>query len=207
MIHNIYGYMRVSSRDQHEHRQLNELLNYGIPREHIYMDKQSGKDFNRPSYRRLVYEVLAPGDLLVVKSIDRLGRNYKEIIHEWQTITTKVRADIKILDMPLLDTSNHKDLIGTLISDIVLQLLSFIAENERETIRQRQREGIAAAKQRGVKFGRPQAPYPDNFDFIYSQWRKKEITPKEAFQQANLPDYLFYKRARRYESELAKRRR
>lgn len=202
MSHNIYGYMRVSSKDQHEHRQLHELLNFGVPRHCIFMDKLSGKDFNRPSYRRLVYEVLSPGDLLVVKSIDRLGRNYKEIIREWQRITGEIKADIKILDMPLLDTSNHKDLIGTLISDIVLQLLSFIAENERENIRQRQKEGIAAAKRRGVKFGRPKVPYPDNFDVIYEQWRKKEITPKEAFQKANLPDYLFYKRVKRYESEL-----
>lgn len=202
MIQKTYGYMRVSSKDQHEHRQLHELMGYGIPKEHIYMDKLSGKDFNRPSYQHLVYEVLSPGDLLVVKSIDRLGRNYKEIIREWQTITTDIQADIKILDMPLLDTSNHKDLIGTLISDIVLQLLSFIAENERETIRQRQKEGIAAARRRGVKFGRPKVPYPDDFEQIYEQWRKKEITPKEAFQKTNLPDYLFYKRVRRYESEL-----
>lgn len=202
MIHKTYGYMRVSSKDQHEHRQLHELLKNGIPREQIYMDKLSGKDFNRPSYQHLVYNILSPGDLLVVKSIDRLGRNYKEIIREWQTITTEVQADIKILDMPLLDTSNHKDLIGTLISDIVLQLLSFIAENERETIRLRQREGIAAAKRRGVKFGRPKVPYPDNFHIIYEQWKKKEITPQEAFKKADLPDYLFYKRAKRYENEL-----
>ena len=202
MSHNTYGYMRVSSKDQHEHRQLHELLNYGIPGHCIFMDKLSGKDFNRPAYRHLVYEVLSPGDLLVVKSIDRLGRNYKEIIREWQRITGEIKADIKILDMPLRDTSNHKDLIGTLISDIVLQLLSFIAENERENIRQRQKEGIAAAKRRGVKFGRPKVPYPDNFDIIYEQWRKKEITPKEAFQKANLPDYLFYKRVKRYETEL-----
>ena len=199
---NTYGYMRVSSRDQHEHRQLNELLEYGIPREQIHMDKLSGKNFDRPAYQHLVYQTLSPGDLLVVKSIDRLGRNYKEIIREWQTITTELKADIKILDMPLLDTSCHKDLIGTLISDIVLQLLSFIAENERETIRQRQREGIAAAKKRGVKFGRPRSPYPENFHAIYNQWKQKEITPKEAFQKANLPDYLFYKRVRRYEAEL-----
>ena len=202
MSRKIYGYMRVSSKDQHEHRQLNELLDFGIPHECIYMDKLSGKNFNRPSYQHLVYKVMSPGDLLVVKSIDRLGRNYKEIINEWQIITNKLKADIKILDMPLLDTSNHKDLIGTLISDIVLQLLSFIAENERETIRQRQREGIDAAKLRGVKFGRPRVPYPDNFDKVYHQWRTKEITPQEAFQRTNLPDYLFYKRVKRYESEL-----
>lgn len=197
-----YGYMRVSSRDQNEHRQLHELLQFGIRSQHIHMDKLSGKDFNRPSYQRLVYQLLKPGDLLVVKSIDRLGRNYKEILHEWQTITTEIGADIKILDMPLLDTSANKDLIGTLISDIVLQLLSFIAENERNTIRQRQREGIEAAKRRGVKFGRPNTPYPENFDNIYRLWKAKEISPQEAFNRAKLPDYLFYKRAHRYEHEM-----
>lgn len=202
MSRKVYGYMRVSSKDQHEHRQLNELLEFGIPKGHIHMDKLSGKNFDRPAYQHLVYHMLNPGDLLVVKSIDRLGRNYKEIIREWQVITTKLHADIKILDMPLLDTSNHKDLIGTLISDIVLQLLSFIAENERETIRQRQREGIDAAKLRGVKFGRPHAEYPRDFDSIYHQWRKKEITPQEAYQKADLPSYLFYKRVKRYETEL-----
>ncbi|MEG1741983.1 MAG: recombinase family protein [Acetivibrio sp.] len=201
MTKNTYGYMRVSSKDQHEHRQLNELLDYGIPREQIYMDKLSGKDFNRPAYQHLIYQILKPHDLLVVKSIDRLGRNYKEIINEWKVITNELNADIKILDMPLLDTSVHRDLIGTLISDIVLQLLSFIAENERETIRQRQKEGIAAAKKRGVKFGRPPIPYPSNFEIIYTQWRNKEITPQEAFQKTKLPDYLFYKRVKRYEWE------
>lgn len=198
----IYGYMRVSSRDQNEHRQLYDLLQFGIKRQHIHMDKLSGKNFNRPSYQHLVYQLLKPGDLLVVKSIDRLGRNYKEILHEWKTITTEIGADIKILDMPLLDTSANKDLIGTLISDIVLQLLSFIAENERNTIRQRQREGIEAAKRRGVKFGRPKTPYPDNFDHIYRQWKAKEISPQEAFTRTNLPAYLFYKRVHRYEHEL-----
>lgn len=201
MITTTYGYMRVSSKDQHEHRQLNELLSYGIPRNRIYMDKLSGKDFNRPAYQALIYGKLKSGDLLVIKSIDRLGRNYKEIIHEWKHITTEVQADIKILDMPLLDTSVNRDLIGTLISDIVLQLLSFIAENERDTIRQRQREGIQAAKMRGVKFGRPKTPFPDNFDEIYRQWRQKDITPQEAFQRTNLSAPLFYKRARRYALE------
>ncbi|MEG0227898.1 MAG: recombinase family protein [Lachnospiraceae bacterium] len=154
MTKNTYGYMRVSSKDQHEHRQLNELLDYGIPREQIYMDKLSGKNFNRPAYQHLIYQILKPHDLLVVKSIDRLGRNYKEIINEWKVITNELNADIKILDMPLLDTSVHRDLIGTLISDIVLQLLSFIAENERETIRQK--EGIAAAKKEASNSDAPQ---------------------------------------------------
>jgi len=200
-----YGYIRVSSRDQHEHRQLNELLEYGIPRDHIYMDKLSGKNFNRPAYQYLVHHLLKPGDLMIAKSIDRLGRNYKEILDEWKLITTEIGADIKILDMPLLDTSTRKDLMGTFISDLVLQLLSFIAENERETIRQRQREGIASAQKRGVKFGRPRTPYPEGFETVYRQWKKKEITPKEAFARTNLPDYLFYKRVRRYEQELKNR--
>lgn len=201
-----YGYIRVSSRDQHEHRQLSELLECGIRRDHIYMDKQSGKNFNRPAYQHLVHHLLKPGDLLIAKSIDRLGRNYKEILDEWKLITSEIGADIKILDMPLLDTSIRKDLMGTFISDLVLQLLSFIAENERESIRQRQREGIASAQKRGVKFGRPKVPYPDNFETIYHQWKTKEITPQEAFSKTNLPDYLFYKRVRRYEQELKNRR-
>lgn len=196
-----YGYIRVSSKDQHEHRQLDELLAYGIRRDHIYMDKLSGKNFNRPAYQYLIHQLLRPGDLVVAKSIDRLGRNYKEILNEWQLITKEIGADIKILDMPLLDTSTQKDLMGTFISDLVLQLLSFIAENERESIRQRQREGIMQAQKRGVKFGRPKVPYPEGFEKVYSQWKNKEITPKEAFSRTNLPDYLFYKRARRYEKE------
>ena len=148
MANKVYGYVRVSTRDQNEHRQLIELQAFGVDRKNIYMDKMSGKDFNRPSYQRLVHRRLKSGDLLVVKSIDRLGRNYEEILNEWKYISKRLGADIKILDMPLLDTRRSNDLIGTLISDIVLQLLSFVAQNERENIRQRQAEGIAAAKAR-----------------------------------------------------------
>lgn len=153
----VYGYVRVSSQDQNEARQYIELLDFGIHKRRIYMDKLSGKDFNRPAYHRLVRKKLKAGDLLVVKSIDRLGRNYNEILNEWKYITKRKKADIKILDMPLLDTDQSKDLIGTLIGDIVLQLLSFVAENERINIHQRQAEGIRAAKIRGVRFGRPKS--------------------------------------------------
>lgn len=198
----IYGYMRVSSRDQNEHRQLVDLIDFGIERKNIYMDKLSGKDFNRPAYQKLIYKKLKTGDLLVVKSIDRLGRNYNEIIDEWKSITKIIGADIKILDMPLLDTSQNKDLVGTLISDMVLQLLSFVAENERTNIRQRQAEGIAAAKKRGIKFGRPHAEYPDNFPDIYQRWRDKRISAQEAIALCDLPSYTFYKRAKRYRNEV-----
>lgn len=147
-----YGYMRVSSKDQNEDRQLIALTELGIPPNRIFMDKQSGKDFDRPAYQRLIRR-LRHGDQLYVKSIDRLGRNYKDIMEQWRIITKEIGADITILDMPLLDTTNSKDLLGTFISDIVLQLLSFVAENERDNIRRRQAEGIAAAKARGVRFG------------------------------------------------------
>lgn len=197
MTQTTYGYMRVSTKEQNEFRQLDQLLAFGIPENHIYMDKLSGKDFNRPAYRQLVEEILQPGDRLVVKSIDRLGRNYHEILSQWKWITQEKKADITILDMPLLDTSRDKDLIGTLISDIVLQLLSFIAENERETIRRRQREGIESAKRRGVRFGRPCRNYPHNFPEICRQWKEKEITPRQAFTLSGLPSYTFYKLARR----------
>ncbi len=195
----MYGYVRVSSKDQNEHRQLFELINFGIPKKDIYIDKLSGKDFNRPAYRNLVYDILKPGDLLVIKSIDRLGRNYHEVLEEWRTITKEIRADIKILDMPLLDTHQHNDLIGTLISDIVLQLLSFVAENERNNIRQRQAEGIAAAKRRGVKFGRPPITVDANFAVVYKKWKTGEITRFQAMEQTHLPYSTFYKVVKRYE--------
>lgn len=174
----IYGYVRVSTREQNEARQLVALSACEIPKKNLFMDKQSGKDFNRPAYRRLMRR-LKQGDLLIVKSIDRLGRNYEEILEQWRIITKEIRADIRVLDMPLLDTSSSRDLTGTLIADIVLQVLSYVAQNERENIRQRQTEGIAAARERGVKFGRDMMEMPEDFEEWYLRWRRKEITGKE----------------------------
>lgn len=193
-----YGYVRVSSQDQNEARQYIELVNMGIADKYIYMDKLSGKDFNRPSYHKLVYKKLKPGDLLVIKSIDRLGRNYNEILQEWKYITKEKNVDIKILDMPLLDTDQKKDLIGTLIGDIVLQLLSFVAENERVNIHQRQAEGIRAAKNRGVQFGRPKIILPDEFEEIMYLWEKGELLSKEAIAISGLKYSTFYKKAKEY---------
>lgn len=189
------GYGRVSALTEKEDRQLDELLAFGISPVNIYIDKQSGKDFNRTSYKRM-YKALKSGDLLVVKSIDRLGRNYHEIQEEWRKITKKKGADIIVLDMPLLDTTKSKDLLGTFIADLVLQLLSFVAENERINIRQRQKEGIAAAKRRGVRFGRPPIETPDNFEENYELWKNKKLPAKEAAENCNLPLWSFYKKAR-----------
>ena len=166
MAGTIYGYIRVSTREQNEDRQRLALAALPVPEENIYMDKQSGKDFERPQYRRLVRR-LRRDDLLYVKSIDRLGRNYSEILEQWRMLTKEKGVDIAVLDMPLLDTRRGKDLMGTFLSDIVLQVLSFVAENERDNIRQRQAEGIAAAKARGVRFGRPPLPLPDNFHTLH----------------------------------------
>lgn len=194
-----YGYVRVSSQDQNEARQYIELLERGIEKKLIYMDKLSGKDFNRPSYHKLVYKKLKPGDLLVIKSIDRLGRNYNEILQEWKYITKDKKVDIKILDMPLLDTDQNKDLIGTLIGDIVLQLLSFVAENERINIHQRQAEGIRAAKMRGVQFGRPQISLPDDFEEIMYLWQRGELQSKDAIAISGLKYSTFYKKVKEYQ--------
>lgn len=169
----IYGYVRVSTKHQNEARQIDELLAQGVELKNIYIDKESGKDFNRKAYQRLIYRKMKERDTLIVKSIDRLGRNYQEILNEWKIITKDKNFCIKILDMPLLDTTQNKDLIGTFIADLVLQLLSFIAENERATIRQRQAEGIKAAHKRGVRFGRPLTPVPKNFELIVEKWEKK----------------------------------
>jgi DNA invertase Pin-like site-specific DNA recombinase len=173
-----YAYIRISGKDQHEDRQLAALAPYNIPKRNIYFDTQSGKDFKRPKYKRLMRKIKA-GDMLYIKSIDRLGRNYGEIIEQWKIITKQKCVDIKVLDMPLLDTTYCKDLLGTLISDIVLQVLSFSAQMERETMLQRQAEGIAAAKAKGVKFGRKPSALPDNFDEIIKQWRSGERTGEE----------------------------
>ena len=169
---NIYGYIRVSSRDQNEDRQLVALREVGVEEKNIFLDKQSGKDFNRPQYKKLLRK-LKKDDLLYIKSIDRLGRNYEEIQNQWRVLTKEKGIDIVVLDMPLLDTRRGKDLMGTFLSDIVLQVLSFVAENERTNIRQRQAEGIAAAKAKGVKFGRPPLPLPDNFYEVHKAWRAK----------------------------------
>ncbi|MCD7801731.1 MAG: recombinase family protein [Clostridiales bacterium] len=196
----VYGYVRVSSRDQNEDRQLIALREVDIPEKNIYMDKQSGKDFNRPQYKKLVRK-LKKDDLLYIKSIDRLGRNYEEIQNQWRILTKDKGVDIVVLDMPLLDTRRGKDLVGTFLSDIVLQVLSFVAENERTNIKQRQAEGIAAAKVRGVKFGRPPKPLPENFYEVHRAWREKKIPLKQAAALCGLPEGTFYSKARKLEKE------
>lgn len=198
IVGNVYGYIRVSSRDQNEDRQMIALKEVGIAEKNIYLDKQSGKDFNRPQYKKLLRK-LKKDDLLYVKSIDRLGRNYEEILEQWRVLTKEKGIDIVVLDMPLLDTRRGKDLMGTFLSDIVLQVLSFVAENERTNIRQRQAEGIAAAKAKGVKFGRPPLPLPDNFYEIHKDWRAKKITLKQAANACNMPVGTFYGKARKFE--------
>lgn len=196
----MYGYVRVSTREQNEDRQRIALLGAGIPESAIYLDKQSGKDFDRPQYRKLLRR-LKRDDVLYIKSIDRLGRNYTEILEQWRVITKDKGVDIVVLDMPLLDTRRGKDLVGTFLSDIVLQILSFVAENERDNIRQRQAEGIAAAKARGVRFGRPPLPLPENFHAVHRAWRGKEITLGEAAQLCQMPKDTFYAKAIRIEKE------
>ena len=195
---NIYGYIRVSSRDQNEDRQLIALKEVGVSDKNIYLDKQSGKDFNRPQYKKLLRK-LKKDDLLYIKSIDRLGRNYEEILQQWRILTKEKGIDIVVLDMPLLDTRRGKDLMGTFLSDIVLQVLSFVAENERTNIRQRQAEGIAVAKAKGVKFGRPPLPLPENFYEVHKAWRAKKITLKQAAEACNMPVGTFYGKARKFE--------
>ena len=172
---NIYGYIRVSSKDQNEDRQVIAMREFGIAEKNLVIDKQSGKDFARPGYRRLLRK-LKPNDTLVIKSIDRLGRNYDEVLEQWRLLTKEKQVDIVVLDMPLLDTRRGKDLMGTFLSDIVLQILSFVAENERTTIHQRQAEGIASARARGVRFGRPPKPLPDNFREMCRRWQAGEMT-------------------------------
>ena len=199
MAGTIYGYIRVSTREQNEDRQRLALAALPVPEENIYMDKQSGKDFERPQYRRLVRR-LRRDDLLYVKSIDRLGRNYSEILEQWRMLTKEKGVDIAVLDMPLLDTRPGKDLMGTFLSDIVLQVLSFVAENERDNIRQRQAEGIAAAKARGVRFGRPPLPLPDNFHMLHQAWRGQKITLRQAARACGMPTGTFYSKAIKLET-------
>ena len=193
----IYGYIRVSSTDQNEDRQLIALRELKIPEKNIFMDKQSGKDFNRPQYKRLVRK-LKKDDLLYIKSIDRLGRNYAEILEQWRMLTKDKGIDIVVLDMPLLDTQRGKDLMGTFLSDIVLQVLSFVSENERTNIRQRQAEGIAAAKAKGIRFGRAPKPLPDGFRDAYQRWKSGEITGTAAARDCGMPLSTFRYRAEIY---------
>ncbi len=186
MENRTYGYIRVSTRDQNEDRQRIAMREAGVGDAFIFLDKQSGKDFDRPGYRRLLKK-LKPGDTLIIKSIDRLGRNYDEILEQWRLITKEKCVAVAVLDMPLLDTRQGRDLTGTLIADIVLQLLSYVAQTEREFIHQRQAEGIAAAKERGVRFGRPSKPLPDNFEDVSWRWKQKELTASAAAKECNMP--------------------
>ena len=194
---NIYAYIRVSSHEQNEERQLIAMRQLHIPEDHIFMDKQSGKDFNRPSYKTLV-NTLKEGDLLYILSIDRLGRNYEEIQNQWRILTKEKGVDICVIDMPLLDTRNGKDLMGTFIADLVLQILSFVAQNERENIRKRQAQGIAVAKANGVKFGRPEIPMPDDFSNIVNKWEQGKLSLEEALKESKMSESTFYRRVREY---------
>ena len=192
---NTYGYVRVSTKEQNEDRQMIAMAEAQVPRQNIFIDKQSGKNFDRPMYQRLIRK-LKRDDLLYVKSIDRLGRNYEEILEQWRILTKEKKIDIVVMDMPLLDTRRGKDLMGTLIADLVLALLSYVSENERCNIKSRQREGIEAAKMKGIHMGRPAHPLPENFNQIYDKWLTKEISAEEAAKQCNLTISTFYRRAR-----------
>lgn len=193
-----YGYARVSTQEQNEMRQIIALTEEGVKKENIYLDKKSGKNFERDAYQTMLLQ-LERGDELLVESIDRLGRNYDEILDQWRVLTKEKGVMIKVLDMPLLNTTDEKDLTGTLISDIVLQLLSYVAETEREFIRKRQAEGIAAAKKAGVRFGRRPTPLPENFLEICEKWKAKQITIKQAAMACGMPQTTFFEKAKRYE--------
>lgn len=192
-----FGYCRVSSTDQKEDRQLEAMLELGINERDIFVDKCSGKNFDRPQYQALKVQ-FREGDVLVIKSIDRLGRNYKQICEEWREITREMKANIKVLDMPVLDTTRTEGLIGEVISDIVLQLLSYVAEQERAFIKQRQAEGIKLAKEKGKRLGKPPIEYPENWDNVYKIWKSGTITAREAMKQLNLKPTSFYKLAKKY---------
>ena len=193
----IYGYVRVSSTDQNEDRQMIAMSDSNVPNGNVYIDKQSGKDFERPQYKKLVKK-LKEGDLLYILSIDRLGRNYEDIQKQWRILTKDIGIDICVIDMPLLDTRNGKDLMGTFIADLVLQILSFVAQSERENIKKRQAGGIAAAKAKGVKFGRPEVPTPDGFYKYISKWEKGQITTTEILKITGLTKSTFYRKVREY---------
>lgn len=194
----IIGYMRVSTREQKEDRQKTALLEMGVPEKHIYMDKQSGRNFERPQYKKMLRN-LDKDTVLFIKSIDRLGRNYADLNEQWRIITKEKGADVVVIDMPLLDTRREKNLLGTFISDLVLNIFSYVAENERINIKQRQAEGIAEAKNRGVKFGRPPVPVPENFYEVHKQWRNKEITLKQAAEECGMATSTFHDKAKAFE--------
>lgn len=191
----VFGYVRVSTKEQNEDRQLIAMETCRIPIDTLFMDKMSGKDFDRPNYQKMLKRI-REGDILVVKSIDRLGRNYTDIIEQWRLITKTKSADIVVLDMPLLDTRTGRDLTGTLIADIVLQLLSYVAETERENIKQRQAEGIAAAKKKGVKFGRPKKKLPESYEILKHQWQRGELSARAAARQLNIAPDTFLRRVK-----------
>jgi len=193
----IYGYARVSSADQKEDRQVMILHEAGVPDGNIFVDKQSGKDFDRPNYKKLVRKI-REGDLLYVLSIDRLGRNYEEIQKQWRILTKEIGVDICVVDMPLLDTRRGRDLMGAFIADLVLQILSFVAQSERESIKKRQAEGIAAAKEKGVRFGRPGKKIPENFEEMVGQWEGKRLSFSEVLRQCDMSEATFYRRLREY---------
>jgi len=192
-----YGYIRVSSTDQNEDRQLFAMEEMKVPEDYLFIDKKSGKDFDRPEYQRMI-ELLKPGDLLYIKSIDRLGRNYEEIQNQWRILTKEKDIDIFVIDMPLLDTRREKNLLGTFIADLVLQVLSFVAQSERESIKQRQKEGIAAAKARGVKFGRPEIVVPAEFGDLVKKWDKGQISTEAACKLCKMGRSTFFQRVHEY---------
>jgi len=194
-----YGYVRVSSVNQNEDRQMVAMSKLNIPLERIFTDKQSGKDFNRPAYKTLM-DKLRSGDLLYIKSIDRLGRNYEEIQSQWRILTKERRVDIAVIDMPLLDTRNGRDLVGTFLADIVLQILSFVAQNERENIRQRQAEGIKAARAKGIHLGRPVKKLPDDFNELVNLWVRRKLTTKELIQRTGCKETTLYRRLRQHQA-------
>lgn len=193
----IYGYVRVSSAEQNEGRQMIALAEAGVREGDIFVDKQSGKNFERPQYKRMVKKLKA-GDLLYVLSIDRLGRNYEEVQKQWRVITKEIGADVCVLDMPLLDTRQGKDLMGTFIADLVLQILFFVAQSERENIKERQKQGIAVAKEKGVRFGRPEIPVPDNFEKIVRDWERKSMSFEETLKLCNMSEATFYRKLHKY---------
>ena len=193
-----FGYIRVSTTEQNADRQLIAMSEVGVPKNNIYMDKQSGKNYDRPEYKRMMRKI-KPGDVVYFKSIDRMGRNYKDTLDQWRIITKEKRADIVVIDIPVLDTRQQKNLIGTLISDLVLQLLSYVSETERNNIKQRQAEGIAAAKKRGVRFGRPPKEAPQDFGEIIHRWEKKELTMKDITERYEICPSTFYKLKREWE--------
>lgn len=194
----VFGYIRVSSMDQNIDRQLQEMLEIGIEERDIYIDKQSGKNFDRPQYKALK-TILRSGDIVYIKSIDRFGRNSREIKREWEEMTQNIGADIKVLDMPILDTTQYKDLIGNFVSNLVLEVLSFVAEQERDNIKQRQQEGIRIAKSKGKHLGRPKTKFPNHWEEIYKQWKLDKITGVKAMEELNLKKSTFYKLVKQYE--------